>query len=139
MYGDFMSAKNKEGYVDKNSDFRLEWFVEKDIDEDEVSEEDGSLGFPETKEEWDNAELYEYDGGEIGNSVEDSDNLRDAICPELISFLEDNGYSVDIVIELDNKEPLKVSKMGRKKLVNISAKNENLKVGDEVKVIKKKR
>ena len=96
----------------------------------------GAYAVPKTKEDWKNARLFEWDGGEVGQEVSELDFPEEHIDEDFIYFLEDNGYDVNISIEYsEDIKPLKISKMGRKKIINISPKDE-LKLGDNVKILR---
>ncbi len=134
----------KKEYSD--GDFHLQWFIWKELSKAECKgmpeweEEGGAYCRPETKEEWKEAELYVTDGGEIDCKIEEFENwIWDVpITDELREYLIDVGYDLQVVITKDD-EPIKVSKMGRKKIINVPNKNRKLKVGDRVRVTKVKK
>lgn len=138
-----MAIEKKEDYWDNELGVGYKWFCEQIPTKQDLKDcpewEEQCLGEPKTEKEWKEARLYEWDGGEIGEEIS-GENIREILCEKLISFLEKNGYELEINLQYsDDVEPLHVSKMGRKKLINIPNKNKKIKIGDKVKVTKVKR
>jgi len=144
-----MTEENKEFEKEDfevNGDYSLEWYFFRDAigDEKKMPEWDceGVPCKPKTKEEWKQATLWITTEEGLDTEIQDLNNscagfdIKENITPELITFLEGNGYEVDIDVSFVKKtKPLQVSKMGRKKIVNIPSKSD-IQVGDNVKVLR---
>jgi len=132
-------------FNDKPNYFWYTWFYEKtpttkqEIEHNEaygVGKEESILCNPETEEQWAKARLYEYDGGECNEELPYCENEQEWITPENIRELKELGYKVTIKIEYEeNKKSLQVSKMGRKKIINVPSKSK-LEVGDNVEILR---
>jgi hypothetical protein len=138
-----MAIDKKEDYWNNELGVGFKWFCEQTPSKKDLKDcpewEEQCLEEPKTKEEWKEARLYEWDGGEIGEEIS-GETIRKILSEKLISFLEKNGYELEINLQFsDDVLPLKISKMGRKKLINIPNKNKGLKIGDKIKVTKVKR
>jgi len=136
-----MNEYEKEEYCE--GDFHLQWFVYRKFTEEENQEqknmpefEDQDAGWckPKTKTEWEAAELCITDGHEIDCPITEYYEWSETGMPhKLYEFLEANGYWIEIKVRIEEPKTLCVSKMGRKKIINVPPKSK-LKPGDIVKV-----